>query len=73
MRARLHAHIIDITRVRSTLACMYVQLSIVEKESSILQANCQPANTIANAKPNTTIAQAVYGPTPHAASQATPL
>ena len=38
--------------------CTYSCL-IVENEFSILQANCQPANTIANAKPSATVAQAV--------------
>ena len=53
----------------------YIQLSIVENESSlILQANCQPVNTIANAKPSATVARAVwYSITPQAALQATPL
>ena len=38
--------------------CTYSCL-IVENEFSILQANCQSANTIANAKPSATVAQAV--------------
>ena len=54
-------HVLSISRVLDLLACMYVQLSIVENESSsILQANCQPANNIANAKPSATVAQAVW-------------
>ena len=52
---------LSISRVLNLLACLYVQLSIVEDEySSILQANCQPANTIANVKPSITVARAVY-------------
>ena len=42
---------LSISHMLNLLACMYVQLSIVKNESSILQANCQPANTIAIAKP----------------------
>ena len=46
-----------ISRVFDLLACMYVQLSVVENVfSSILQANCQPANT----QLSTTISQAVW-------------
>ena len=58
---RKHARVIDISRMFDLLEYMYVQLSIVENESSlILQASCQPANTIANAKPSTTVARAVW-------------
>ena len=54
-------HVLSISCMFDLLACMYVQLSIVENESSsILQANCQPANTIANTKPSATVARAVW-------------
>ena len=50
-RDRKHACVIDL------LACMYVQLLIIENESSsVLQANCQPANT----KPSATVTRAVW-------------
>ena len=51
-------HTLSISHMLDLLACMYVQLSIVENESSSnLQASCQPANTpIANTKPSATVA-----------------
>ena len=54
-------HALSMSRVLDLLVCMYEQLSIVENESSsILQANCQPANIIAYAKPSATVARAVW-------------
>ena len=52
------AHDCKHVRVIDLLACMYVQLSIVENESFLILSNYQPANTIA--KPSTTVAQAVW-------------
>ena len=49
-------HPLSTSRVLDLLACMYVQ----HESSSILQANCQPANTIANTKPSATVARAVW-------------
>ena len=64
-----YMHMLSISHVLDLLACMYVQLSIVKNESSsILQANCQLANTIINAKPSATIAQAVWHSITHPTS-----
>ena len=50
-------HALSISRVFDILTYMYIQLSIVENESSsILQANCRPANT----EPSATVTQTVY-------------
>ena len=59
-----NVHALSISRMLDLLACIYIQLSIVEESSSsIFQVNFQPANTIANAianaKPSATVAQAV--------------
>ena len=61
-RSSLHAaianmHALSISHVFDILACMYVQLSIVKNESSsILQANCRPANT----EPSATVTRRVW-------------
>ena len=53
-------------------ACMY---SCQSSRMSLLQASCQPANTIANAKRSATVARAAWYSinSSHAATQATPL